>query len=364
LAETLVPLLGGTGAVLVQFVLTLLGVLILIGGAAWALRAFMVGRLRLTGGRTARLGIIEAIPVDQRRRLVLVRRDQFEHLILIGGPTDIVVEPTIFRGVPLSARARPEPTKAAQPQAQAAASVGPPVQAPTPLPEPTRERRAPVEPAEPPLLHRVPPTPAAVFAPPGVPERKIEREPILEREPVEVAPLPPEAPIPMVQPQRNPPPMMQETELRMERMERIERMERQPLGLRAAVAGEEMQDRRQPMRAVPEPVQRLDVEASVRTAAAAAVRQLVAEDPGERVGLWQARNGPRYEFFGPPASPAEASANADPDLDRWSADREAPADRTPNGHSNGLHGPTPEQISSLEQEMARLLGEIAGKRTS
>jgi hypothetical protein len=331
---------------LVQFVLTLIGVLILIGGAAWALRAFMVGRLRLTGGRTARLGIIEAIPVDQRRRLVLVRRDQFEHLLLIGGPTDVVVEPTIFRGVPLSARMRPEPGKSVQ----APAIVGPPVRAAAPPVEIDRERRAPAERPEAPVVHRVPPTPAAVFAPPGVPERKAEREP------VEVAPLPPEAPAPLAQPPRNPPPVMQETGAR------TERMERQSLGLRAAVAGEEMQERRQPMRVVPEPVQRLDVEASVRTAAA--VRQLAAEDSGERVGLWQARNGPRYEFFGPPRGPAEASPGSEADLDRWSEDRDSTPDRTPNGHTNGIHGPTPEQISSLEQEMARLLGEIAGKRTS
>jgi flagellar biogenesis protein FliO len=343
---------------LVQFVLTLLGVLILIGGAAWALRAFMVGRLRMPGGRTARLGIIETIPVDQRRRLILVRRDQFEHLLLIGGPTDVVVEPTIFRGVPLSARTRPESAKTAQPQTQAPAVVGPPARAAAPAVEIDRERRAPAEPRERQPIHRVPPTPAAVFAPPGVPERKVDREP------VEVAPLPPEAPVPLVQPSRNPPPLMQETEVRMERTERIDRLERQSLGLRAAVAGEEMQERRQPMRVVPEPVQRLDVEASVRNAAAAAVRQLTAEEPGERVGLWQARNGPRYEFFGPPNAPAEASPGTDSDLDRWSDDRDSSLDRSSHGQTNGLHGPTPEQISSLEQEMARLLGEIAGKRTS
>jgi hypothetical protein len=302
----------------------------------------MVGRLRITGGRTARLGIIEAIPVDARRRLVLVRRDQFEHLLLIGGPTDIVVEPTIFRGVPLSARLKPEPAKAAQPQASAI--VGPPTS-----PEPARQRRAHVESTEQPVVHRVPPTPAAVFAPPGVPERKPDREP------AEIAPLPPEAPGPLAHPPRNPP-MAQEAE---------QRMERQSFGFRAAMAEEEMHDRRQGLRVVPEPVQRLDVEASVRTVAAAAVRQLAAEEQEERVGLWQARNGPRYEFFGPPRGPADASPGTDADLDRWSEDRDTPEpDRASNGNASGIHGPTPEQISSLEQEMARLLGEIAGKRTS
>jgi flagellar protein FliO/FliZ len=39
-----------------------------------------------------RLGVVEITPVDSRRRLVLIRRDDVEHLIMIGGPVDIVVE--------------------------------------------------------------------------------------------------------------------------------------------------------------------------------------------------------------------------------------------------------------------------------
>jgi flagellar protein FliO/FliZ len=38
--------------------------------------------------------------VDGRRRLVLVRRDNIEHLLMIGGPTDIVVESNIVRAIP------------------------------------------------------------------------------------------------------------------------------------------------------------------------------------------------------------------------------------------------------------------------
>ena len=39
-----------------------------------------------------RLEIIDHASVDGRRRLVLVRRDNIEHLIMIGGPVDVVVE--------------------------------------------------------------------------------------------------------------------------------------------------------------------------------------------------------------------------------------------------------------------------------
>nr|WP_245317801.1 flagellar biosynthetic protein FliO [Ensifer sp. 1H6] len=39
--------------------------------------------------------MLDAAAVDTRRRLVLVRRDDVEHLIMIGGPTDIVIESRI-----------------------------------------------------------------------------------------------------------------------------------------------------------------------------------------------------------------------------------------------------------------------------
>ncbi|MFK0163119.1 flagellar biosynthetic protein FliO [Rhizobium sp. NPDC090279] len=42
--------------------------------------------------RQPRLQVLDAAAVDARRRLVLVRRDGVEHLIMIGGPTDIVIE--------------------------------------------------------------------------------------------------------------------------------------------------------------------------------------------------------------------------------------------------------------------------------
>ncbi|MFC5585937.1 flagellar biosynthetic protein FliO [Nitratireductor kimnyeongensis] len=45
--------------------------------------------------RQPRLAVTDATPVDNNRRLVLVRRDEVEHLILIGGPTDLVIEANI-----------------------------------------------------------------------------------------------------------------------------------------------------------------------------------------------------------------------------------------------------------------------------
>jgi Flagellar biosynthesis protein, FliO len=48
--------------------------------------------LRIKGRRGQRLGISEYHEIDKMRRLVLVRRDGVEHLLLIGGNQDIVVE--------------------------------------------------------------------------------------------------------------------------------------------------------------------------------------------------------------------------------------------------------------------------------
>ncbi|MCO5729978.1 flagellar biosynthetic protein FliO [Rhizobium sp. SSA_523] len=48
----------------------------------------------LRGGknRQPRLQVLDAAAVDARRRIVLIRRDEVEHLVMIGGPTDVVIE--------------------------------------------------------------------------------------------------------------------------------------------------------------------------------------------------------------------------------------------------------------------------------
>lgn len=39
-----------------------------------------------------RLSVTEALVVDGKRRLLLIRRDQTEHLVLVGGASDLVIE--------------------------------------------------------------------------------------------------------------------------------------------------------------------------------------------------------------------------------------------------------------------------------
>ena len=86
-------------------------VLALIGLAAWLVRRFAGNRLGANAnrGRMPRLAVIDAAAVDGRRRLVLVRRDNVEHLLMIGGPSDIVVEQNIVRALPARDQAPQRP---------------------------------------------------------------------------------------------------------------------------------------------------------------------------------------------------------------------------------------------------------------
>src|SRR5690606_17949685 len=97
--EMLEPVFGESGAVVAQFLVTLAIILLIIGLVYWLVRRFAGVRFPGGGrGRVPRLAVIDAVPVDSRRKLVLVRRDNVEHLLLIGGTSDLVVEPSIQRG--------------------------------------------------------------------------------------------------------------------------------------------------------------------------------------------------------------------------------------------------------------------------
>lgn len=63
---------------------------------------------RVSGRRGQRLGISEYYELDKSRRLVLVRRDNVEHLVLIGGAQDIVIEAGITPGAIAAAYNTPQ----------------------------------------------------------------------------------------------------------------------------------------------------------------------------------------------------------------------------------------------------------------
>jgi hypothetical protein len=115
----------------------------------------------VAGGRNrkTRLAVMDATAVDSHRRLVLVRRDDVEHLLLIGGPTDVVVEQDIRLHVqqrrpahqaeavqdqaPLRAAERSRPTEVAQPAPQRSEPVRPAPAHPAAQPQRAPERPTP-----------------------------------------------------------------------------------------------------------------------------------------------------------------------------------------------------------------------------
>ncbi len=81
----------------VQFGLALLFVLGLILLLAALLRKLGFGA-RMPGlrSRDRRLAILESLQIDPKRRLLLIRRDRTEHLLLLGPDHDTVIE-TVLR---------------------------------------------------------------------------------------------------------------------------------------------------------------------------------------------------------------------------------------------------------------------------
>ncbi len=101
--EWLNTMFGTDGARAVQMLAALLAVVALIVLVAWIMRRVLGGRSTAfsAGKSRARLSVVDAANVDGRRRLVLVRRDDVEHLVMVGGPNDVLLESRIVRSQPV-----------------------------------------------------------------------------------------------------------------------------------------------------------------------------------------------------------------------------------------------------------------------
>lgn len=80
-----------------RFVFALIFVIALIGLVGFLARRFGMGYRNTPKSNTRRLSISEIIPLDSKRRLILVKCDHKEHLLVLGGTTDLVVEQNIER---------------------------------------------------------------------------------------------------------------------------------------------------------------------------------------------------------------------------------------------------------------------------
>ena len=148
-------------------------------------------RLRVPGGRTRqpRLGLVDAFSLDGQRQLVLVRRDNIEHLVMIGGPNDVLVKSQINRAV-APARESSQVSPLLVPAApvrrtEAAATLAPSAA----LEQVAKIAAKPASPPPPPPVATAPPAPAPVGPPPAAPI-------VAPSIPKAPAPVQPTAPVP------------------------------------------------------------------------------------------------------------------------------------------------------------------------
>ncbi|MGL4439983.1 MAG: hypothetical protein ACRCUE_11995 [Bosea sp. (in: a-proteobacteria)] len=141
----------------IKAVIALAIVLLLVLLAGLLLRRIAGGRLKLPGQgsrtRQPRLGIVDIFEMDRQRQLVLLRRDNVEHLVMIGGPNDLVIEASIVRSAsraqvpvvgeavdksvpPLTAESRAEVPAEPAPASRPNFAAAPPAESVRAAPEP------------------------------------------------------------------------------------------------------------------------------------------------------------------------------------------------------------------------------------
>ena len=126
--------LFGADNTLITALLALGIVLVLIVLGVWLLKLVFSASSNIGRGRNRRLSVVDTLALDPKRQLVIVRRDNVEHLLLVGGPQDIVVEGNIAaeeapaapqqsrRPIPMVGGRRPSPAPAQTPPPAAPAA--------------------------------------------------------------------------------------------------------------------------------------------------------------------------------------------------------------------------------------------------
>lgn len=111
---------GSTGTFLnAAFALGIVLVLIVLG--LWALKLITRAGDRLGRGTDKRLVVVDSANVDGKRKVMIIRRDNVEHLVMTGGPQDLVIETGIAVPDPQPLR-RPMTARAAKSAAPAPAA--------------------------------------------------------------------------------------------------------------------------------------------------------------------------------------------------------------------------------------------------
>lgn len=117
-------LFGGSGNTFLTAIFALGVVIVAILLVLWLLKLLFKASGNVARGRNRRLAVVDSLALDPKRQLLIVRRDNVEHLILTGGPQDVVVETGIAveeppaaqparRPIPMVAARKPVPARPA-----------------------------------------------------------------------------------------------------------------------------------------------------------------------------------------------------------------------------------------------------------
>lgn len=137
--QFLTSLFGESGSTILTAVFALGIVIILIVLGVWLLKVLFKASGNVGRGRNRRLSVVDSLAIDPKRQLLIVRRDNVDHLILTGGSQDLVIEtgiPVEVQPVRLPVR-RPAPNPVPQRAAAPAQAQRPQQAEPAPAqPEP------------------------------------------------------------------------------------------------------------------------------------------------------------------------------------------------------------------------------------
>jgi hypothetical protein len=139
----LTELFGGSDNMWLTAIFALGIVIVLIVFGSYLLKLLTGGSARPGRSRNRRLGVVETLSIDPKRTLLIVRRDDVDHLILTGGPADVVIE----TGITVDASPQRVATPPARPAAQSARPAPVAANSP-PLPVPPQRQPEPVAPPQ------------------------------------------------------------------------------------------------------------------------------------------------------------------------------------------------------------------------
>jgi len=137
--QFMTSLFGGSAGTLLNAAFALGIVLVLIVIGLWLLKLFTTAGQRLGRMNEKRLQVLETATVDGKRKVMIIRRDNVEHVIMTGGPQDLVIETGIAVPEPQPMR-RPARPAAAAPKPAEHADIATPITPDRPVTRDTVDR--------------------------------------------------------------------------------------------------------------------------------------------------------------------------------------------------------------------------------